>query len=238
MPSSKFQPLAPPAKGPIAIRPQYIAKDEATTIHVNEDNFSMTYRDYTARKANGDILMTASGKTLSMNLQREFKDASGLPLFDLRKRQGQYAKKRSSDAGWSLALPGYEAGDGREYDDVLSATFKSFWVHPKLDVRLKNLAPPQHSFARANTDSAIDLPDTYHENVLLEIRSQDSQRLNTHVMCEGRKVIHIRRESDQLTESVYPHGYGYKPEWEVTVAQGVDVSLAVVIVIILAEHRY
>ncbi|KAK5136747.1 hypothetical protein LTR08_002043 [Meristemomyces frigidus] len=233
MPSSKFCPLSPPAKGPIAIRPQYIVQDENTVLHVKENNYSLARRDFTVRKANGQTLMTVSGKTLSVNLQREFLDASGLPLFELRKRQ--YPKKLSSSAGWSLALPGSEPG--QDYDDVLSATFKSFWVHPKLDIKLKNLAPPQHML-RDTADSAVDLADSYHENVLLQVRGQDSARLTTHVMCEGRKVIHIRRQSDELTESVYPHGFGYKPEWEVTVARGVDVALAVVIVVILAEHRY
>lgn len=232
MPQSKSVPLEPPPRGPIAIRPQFIAQDESTVLSVKENNFSLAHRDFTVRKANGDTFMTISGRTLSLGLQREFRDSSGLPLFELRKRQ--YLKKRSSNAGWSLALPGYETG--QEYDDVLTATFKSFWIHPKLDVRLKNLAPPQHS-PRSN-DSAIDLADSYHENVVLQVRGQDSSRLNTHVLCEGRKVIHIRRESNQLTESVYPHGFGYKPEWELTVAQGVDVALAIVIVVILAEHRY
>ena len=233
MPSSKASPVSPPAKGPIAIRPQYIAQDEQTVLHIKENNFSLAHRDFTVRKANGDTLMTISGKTLSVSLQREFLDASGLPLFELRKSKSQ--KKASSSAGWSLALPGSEPG--QEYDDVLSATFRSFWVHPKLDIKLKNLAPPQHVYRDA-LHSAVDPTDSYHENVLLEVRGQDSTRLTTHVMCEGRKVIHIRRECDEVTESVYPHGFGYKPEWEATVAQGVDVALAVVIVIILAEHRY
>jgi len=221
-------PLSSPAKGPIAIRPHYIAND-LTTIRIKELDVSLAHRDFTARNLDGSQFMSVTGKTLSVALQRVFHDASGLPLFELRKGKGM----KRSNAGWSLALPGWREGD--VYDDVLSAVFKNFWVHPKLDIKLKNLAPPPHSPA---TDSAVDLTNTYHENVVLEVRGQDSTRLNTVVVCEGRKIMHIRRESDEFTESVYPHGVGYKPEWEVRVARGVDVCLAVVIVVILAEHRY
>ncbi|TKA21776.1 hypothetical protein B0A50_08697 [Salinomyces thailandicus] len=227
-------PLAPPPKGPIAIRPEYLTHDPTTTLHIKEHDYSLSRRDFSARDAHNNPLMTASGKTLSTALRREFLDPSGLPLFELRKCSPTTPSKARANPSWSLALPGH-LGSEETHDEILTATFKPFWIHPKLDLHLKNLAPPSHT--AFNTPSS---QTPYAENVVLQVRGQDASRLVTHVLCEGRKIMHVRRAAEGLggAEGVYPHGIGYKPEWEVEVAEGVDVCLAVVVVVILAEHRF
>lgn len=166
------------------------------------------------------MLMKISGKTLGRNLKREFTDSSGLPLFELRRNS-----HLKFDNAWSAALPGAQEGD-----DVLSASFKMFVVHTKFDIYMRNLALPSVDAQHARH---------YRDHVKLEVRGQDMSNLTSHVTCEGNKVIHIRRESDELDlgRNAYKHAYGHRTEWEVTVAEGVDLTLAGVVVIILAEMR-
>lgn len=215
MPSSPVQ-LEGPQHGPIAVRPEFITTEE-TTVRVKELDNSVLTRDFVVTKVDGPLLIQASGKTISNNLRREFTDADGLPLFELRQNRAQKA-----DKAWSLSLPGAEQGD-----DVLAVAFRMFLVHTKFDVKFRNLAVP-----------STDHNTVYRDRVTLQVRGQDLSNMSAHVSYEGKKIMHICREADADGQrAAYKHAYGYRTEWEVKVAQGVDLSLAAIIVIVLAEQR-
>lgn len=205
-----------PEHGPIGIRTEYITTDE-TTIRMKELDTSVLTRDYVLTRNDGQSIMHASGKTISRNLRREFTDADGLPLFELRQTSSQKQEK-----SWSLSMPGADAGD-----DVLTVIPRMFFVHTKFGINFRNLAPPSSNHH-----------DYYRDNVALEVRGRDMSNLIACVTCDGRTVMQIRREADASGQrAAYKHAYGYRTEWEVTVAQGVDLSLAAIAVIILAEQR-
>lgn len=67
----------------IAIRPDCIA-DERTTLLVQQ-KAAWSHGDFIARKADGTTILTSNGKVLSNSARKEFQDASGLPLFSLRR---------------------------------------------------------------------------------------------------------------------------------------------------------
>lgn len=209
-----------PADGPIAIRPEYVAHVE-TKIRIKELDYSISNRTFVISNADdGAVLMKVQGKTISRKLKREFVDASGLPLFELRRNHGS-----RFDNAWSLALPGAEEGD-----DVLSVNFKVFIMHTKLEIIVRNMVPPSAEAEHART---------YQDQVKLEVRGQDLQNWTTNVMCGGRRIMIVRREVDGTDEGrdAWKHAYGHRTEWEVTVAEDVDISLAVVVATILAEMR-
>lgn len=71
------------SKQPIAIRPDCIT-NERTTILVKQ-KAAWSHGDFIAQKADGTPILTSSGKVLSNSARKEFQDASGLPLFSLRR---------------------------------------------------------------------------------------------------------------------------------------------------------
>ncbi|KZF20105.1 hypothetical protein L228DRAFT_250545 [Xylona heveae TC161] len=230
---------------PIAVREEYIAPSK-TTITVKQNDKAWLGRDFTIRNPssgdydydnnddddNGPVLFTVECKAMSNSQRREFRDASGLPLFELRRKW-----LALSDA-WTLRLPGSRdsiisnsscsnsSGNGsnsngsRDANDanILTGSLKWSLGRPKFDVKLRNAAVP---------DAAKE-SDKY---VTLEVRGQDSNRITTHVSLpegvggqgEGKKVMQIRRSPDEMKSNFRTGRHGYL--WEVGVAEGVDLAL-------------
>lgn len=201
---------------PIAIRPEYVTS-RTTTLRVREVEDLVFNRDFSVIKEDGSILMEITGKTISRNLKRQFTNSSGLPLFELRRNH----QMKYEDA-WSLAMPG-----AHTHDSLLSVNFKVFWMHAKIDILFRNLAPPPAENA-----------GSYSDHVTLEVRGQDFANTTAHVTCGSSKVMHIRRETDDVDQrAAYKNAYGHRMGWQVTVAEGVDLALAAVIVVVLTELR-
>lgn len=70
-------------KQPIAIRPDCIA-NASTTILVKQ-KIGWSQGDFIAQRADGTTILTSNGKVLSNSARKDFQDASGLPLFSLRR---------------------------------------------------------------------------------------------------------------------------------------------------------
>ncbi|EMC96970.1 hypothetical protein BAUCODRAFT_434772 [Baudoinia panamericana UAMH 10762] len=219
MPSrSRTTPVIPTVTSPdhpMAIRSEYMTSQD-TMIKIRELDNNVHTRDFVITD-DDSTLMQISGRTISRNLKREFTDATGLPLFELRRNPSQ---KQAGE--WSVSLPGADDGN-----DVLWINFKMFFVHTRFDIKFRNLAPP-----------STDQTQSYQDAVALEVRGQDLSNLVAYVTYNNKRIMHVRREGDESgTRAAYKHAYGYRTQWEVMVAAGVDVSLAAIIVIILAEQR-
>ncbi|KAJ5101500.1 hypothetical protein NUU61_003722 [Penicillium alfredii] len=231
------------------------------------------------------ILFTVAGKIPSASLQRQIRDASGLPLLDLKR-----AKWRRQ---WSVTLPG---GAGAE---LLFAEMP--WIGMKMDVHCLNALagvrpeepqyqnphepepPPPYSAAATNnnhsneqrrTDASRNQPQapSYYNSTpssgdssqnqsgttrpntkepalaprslpsppqgsgsdsppdpKIELKVVPQSGTITAVMMGDRKVVHIRQDNvmGRTTTS--------KAQWELQVAEGVDLLLAVSITLILSE---
>ncbi|PYH73185.1 uncharacterized protein BO88DRAFT_379363 [Aspergillus vadensis CBS 113365] len=114
--------------------------------------------------------------------------------------------RKKSGVTWFVHLP------GENHDAEPTATIATKWsvFKDKFDVHIKNAAAAS-------------------EDTVLEVRGQDIWKVNTHVYNNGVLVM-IAELKDML--SVYLPGK--RPEWELTVAEGFDLSLASIIGVLLA----
>ncbi|KAJ0423515.1 hypothetical protein BJY00DRAFT_310171 [Aspergillus carlsbadensis] len=196
-------------KQPIAILTDYIAASP-TTIRVkqhkksrnrapgddltvwtwSDDEISTSTRSSDQRK-----LFSVAGDSVPFSQRRSFRDAAGLPLFEL-------AQKKAG-VTWFVHVPGEE-----ETSEAIAAIAPR-WnpLKNKLDVYVRNAAGNG-------------------AEVKLKLRCQDLSRFRTHVYYDGALVMAASRVDghDSLTEV----------EWEVDVAGGLDISLASVIMVVLA----
>ena len=149
---------------PLAIRTDCIAL-QRTSLHVKQD-LSWSSGDFTAKNADGALVLSCDGKVWSNSARKEFKDGSGLPLFSLRSSWFSMSK------AWRLELPG---------DGHLIMAVRPRWSlgKVKLDCTFKNAA------------SDVDA-----QEVILEVRGQDFQNLVTHISCGESRVASVRRMFD------------------------------------------
>ncbi|GLB11895.1 hypothetical protein AtubIFM57258_009169 [Aspergillus tubingensis] len=105
--------------------------------------------------------------------------------------------RKKSGVTWFVHLP------GENHDAEPIATIATKWsvFKDKFDVHIKNATAAS-------------------EDTVLEVRGQDIWKVNTHVYNNGVLVM-IAKLKDML--SVYLPGK--RPEWELTVAEGFDLSL-------------
>ncbi|KAK3673682.1 hypothetical protein LTR78_006587 [Recurvomyces mirabilis] len=203
--------LQPPLHGPLAVRSEYVTAKE-TVVYITELDRSVLTRDFVMTNDTGSTILQVTGKTICKDMLREFEDGDGLPLLELRRRAGT----------WAATLPGAGLGD-----NIASIAFKAFFIHTKFQVVFNNLMPP----------SAGETHD-YRDVVLLDVKGLDSSNERVQVACGGSAVMHIRRTVDQHgSRSAYKHAYGYRTRWEVTLSEGMDMSLAAMIIVVLAEQR-
>ena len=148
-------------KQPLAIRAEYIAP-QTTKINIKL-GFSWSSGDFTAEKADGSTILSSQGIVWSWSARKEVKDASGLPLFNLRCSWFSLAK------AWRLELPG---------DGHIIMVVRPRWSlgRLKLECTFTNAAPGGEG-----------------QEVKLEVQGQDFQHLETHINYEGNTVAVVRR---------------------------------------------
>jgi len=175
---------------PLAIRTNCITIHR-TTLHVKQDR-SWSNGNFTAKNAEGTLILSCDGKVWSNSARKEFKDASGLPLFSLRSSWFSMSK------AWRLELPG---------DGHLIMAVRPRWSlgKVKLDCTFNNVA--------SGGDG---------DEVTLEVRGQDTQSLVTHISRGESKVASVRRMFDSGGKGA---NWLFKPEYEVDVAEGMDMAL-------------
>lgn len=149
---------------PLAIRTDCITP-QRTSLHVKQD-LSWSSGDFTAKSADGALILSCDGKVWSNSARKEFKDASGLPLFSLRSSWFSMSK------AWRLELP----GDGHL---IMAVRPRWSFGKVKLDCTFKNAAS-----------------DVDGQDVILEVRGQDFQNMVTHISCGESRVASVRRMFD------------------------------------------
>lgn len=216
--SATMFPEITPLKLPIAIRTEHVV-DKHTTFRVLQHGKALSSGKFTVFSPNGytaadesldhkgasaeeqhpQALMFVDGKYMSRKERRAFRDASGLPLFDIY--------HCAMGATWYVEVPG---GNGTPIARIMP----SYSLKDVLDIQLYNAA--------ANG-----------EEVALHVQGQDIWKLRTNVYL-GDKVIMTAKRNDKLA-AYLP---GRKLEWVVDIAAGMDISLASVIVVVLAANMY
>lgn len=83
-----------------------------------------------AKNDDDTIILTSTGIVFSSTNRMEFKDSSGLPLFNLRRPRLSLLQR------WWLELPGG--------DKILSVKQRWSWAGTKFDITLKNAASEAH----------------------------------------------------------------------------------------------
>ena len=117
-----------PLKEPIGLRTESIVSQRSILLVTQRHSWSGG--DFTVRTPDGVTILTSSGKLASTSGRKEFKDASGLPLFDLK--MSWFSLSNS----WYLELPGGQR--------ILSVRSKWFLRRLKLEVTLRNVASRTH----------------------------------------------------------------------------------------------
>ncbi|KGO50683.1 hypothetical protein PEX2_063210 [Penicillium expansum] len=189
-------------KKPIAIRPEYIASCP-TAIRVKQHSKSWSGGDFTIftfPSEGGSVtkLFSVDGDFGSLSQRRHFRDASGLPLFELHRKK--------SGVTWFVHLPGAKS----DAEPIAAIATKWSAFKDKFDVHIKNAAASG-------------------EDTILEVRGQDIWKVKTHVYHNGALAM-----AAKLTDILSVYVPGKRPEWELTVAEGMDLSLASIIGVLLA----
>ncbi|KAF7590290.1 hypothetical protein BBP40_003027 [Aspergillus hancockii] len=114
--------------------------------------------------------------------------------------------RKKSGVTWFVHLP----GDNSDAEPIAAIATKWSAFKDKFDVHIKN--------------AAVNGEDT-----VLEVRGQDIWKVKTHVYHNGALAM-----TAKLTDVLSVYVPGKRPEWELTVAEGMDLSLASVIGVLLA----
>jgi hypothetical protein len=127
---------------------------------------------------------------------------------------------------------------------ILAAKLRVAVRSPRAVVRFRNAISlpqrPRDSSKRKTKYNAEEeddqcLPD--YDEVAFEVHDEDPYHLTQVLVFEDRGLARIRRITNpaELAEGQRPP-FRYRPRWEVTVAQGVDVALIAVVIVILGQQ--
>ncbi|KAL4780811.1 tubby C-terminal-like domain-containing protein [Aspergillus varians] len=201
-------------KQPIAIRPEHVASSP-TTIQVKQHSASWSSGNFTvssiptAEEPLSKKLFGVDGDFASWSQRRHFCDASGLPLFEI--------SRKKTGVTWYLHLPGESSSSSSKAsasEPIATVVPKWSALKDKFDVRFQNAA--------AN-----------REETVLAVRGQDIWKSKTNVYYHGNLVMTVK-----VTDRVAVYLPGKRPSWEVVVAEGMDLSLASVLAVLLATMLY
>ncbi|KAL4792596.1 tubby C-terminal-like domain-containing protein [Aspergillus venezuelensis] len=229
----------PPAyrkpKHPIALRPEYIASNN-TTIHVKQHSASWSSGDFTVTFAPGPAnaenpdskpkeLFKVTGELASFSQRRHFRDADGLPLFEISREKMGYR--------WFLHLPGEK--ERKKHGRKGSSLFSSSSSSSLSSSSSKPIATfkPLYSNLKDKFDVSFRNTAVEDEEVTLEVRGQNIWKSLTHVYYHEKLVMEITLEG---MAAVYIPGKGAR--WDVRVVEGFDLALASIITVILAARLY
>lgn len=152
-------------KQPLSIRPDQVAQ-RPTSLLVKQHTKSWTGGDFTIsnRSVEGssklETLFSVDGEVGSLSQRRHVRDASGLPLFDIRRKR--------AGVTWFVHLPG--DSDNADAKPIATIAPKLHPLKDKFDVHFQN----------ASADG---------EDVVLEVRGQDVWKYRTHVYYNGSLVM-------------------------------------------------
>ncbi|KAL4809087.1 tubby C-terminal-like domain-containing protein [Aspergillus unguis] len=221
-------------KHPIALRPEHIARS-TTTIRIKQHSTTLSSGNFTITRVPDssnpiqapETLFTVDSDYPSFSQRRHFRDASGLPLFEISRRKMGVTwylhlpgdgQKGSVSAG-SIGGQGRVSGSRPAAEPIATVVPKFHALKDKFDVYFRNAADDQ-GLGR-------------QEDVVLEVRGQNVWKSRTNVYYHGKVVMVVK-----LTDLVATYLPFKRPTWEAVVAEGVDVSLAAVLAVLLATLLY
>ncbi|KAJ6113363.1 hypothetical protein N7523_006680 [Penicillium sp. IBT 18751x] len=159
-----------PMKQPIAVRPEHIASS-TTTIQVKQHSASWSSGNFTisstptVEEPLSKKLFGVDGDFASWSQRRHFRDASGLPLFEMfRKKTG---------VTWYLHIPGGSSSPENASEPIATVVPKLSVLKDKFDVHLQNAA--------ANGEETI-----------LVVRGQNVFKSRRNVYHHGKLVMTVK----------------------------------------------
>ncbi|KAF7128259.1 hypothetical protein CNMCM5793_002801 [Aspergillus hiratsukae] len=199
-------------KQPIALRTEYIASSP-TTIRVKQHSNSWSAGDFTVSTvANND---SGTPPQTLFTVDGDFASVS-----QRRRMQDatglplfELARKRLG-VTWFVHLPGSKERD--EPQPIATIVPQFHMLKDKFDVYFSNAAAAGGG-----------------EDIVLSVRGQDIWKYKTHVYYGDALVM-----TAKLTDMVSVYIPGKRPEWEIEVAEGMDLSLASIIGVLLAAMLY
>ncbi|CAG7927050.1 unnamed protein product [Penicillium olsonii] len=200
--SSKPRKTLRPPDREIAFRNQYIARNK-TTLVLRPYGSPQSAVAYKITEEDGAPQFTITGRKYSDRSCREFRDSSGLPLFELH-------RKWYRSNSWSVTLPGC--------DDATIATGSPRWTLGKtsfddFSLSFENAAALD---GKRDEDKMLTLNVERHGNALALFDIVDSDRK----VAEVKESIHHNEKLNLLGTKT-----GYRPALELIIMPGVDISL-------------
>ncbi|RDW74436.1 uncharacterized protein DSM5745_07098 [Aspergillus mulundensis] len=224
----------PPARPqwPIAIRSETIATEEPETIITVRNRPEPWHSlDYVVSHHTGEVLFTVHGHPWGLSQRRDFRDASGLPLFELKCRW-------YDSSVLEVTLPGATALS----KPLLTAKCRVAVQAPRAVLRFCNASRPtdgrperrhlKYSSSHTRTESSNVGAET-----TMEILALDVDNLTQVAVVEDQRVAFIDRIKDPgvLAQGQKPP-FRFRPMWTVRVAKGVDLALIAVAVVIVGQQ--
>jgi len=214
-PRNYNQPVKP-LSNPIAIRPEHIASEE-TRLHLHPKADIRSATDYIVEDAvTGSKIFSVTGQKYGSGSGREFRDSTGLPLFELH-RAGLSRKP------WRVRLP------GDKNKDLISICMRGASMKIKLNV-------VQSRATAAGGDRRREEEETVKMKV-----DQTTALFTFDVLAGNQKVADIR-ENAEVNDSMghwIAGPYHYVPPKRVLDIQlAVRLDMSIVSVIILCCIRY
>lgn len=190
---------------PIAIRNEYVTESKVSLI-LRPLGDAQSQTAYRIEDDDGITMFTVTGRKSSDRSCREFRDASGLPLFELH-------RKMSFKNVWSVTLPGSSiskiaTGTPRLIFNRGGSAYGSF------NITFKNVAAME---SKPDEEKRLTLNIERHGNALALFDVVDGDRK----VAEVRESIAHNKKLALFPES----RRGYRPVLDVTVTPGVDLSL-------------
>jgi len=191
---------------PIAIRKEYIA-DTKINLILKPQGDAHSATAYKFVDENCTLHFTVTGQKFNDRCCREFRDASGLPLFELH-------RKISLRNAWCVTLPGSNTAN------IATAALR-------LPQGVHMLGNFNFSFENL---AAVDSKTKEEKMLTLQIERHGNALTTFDVVHGDRKVAEIRESiPHNKTLPIANSKRGYRPVLDITVIPGMDVALVSVL---------
>ncbi|KAJ5975801.1 hypothetical protein N7481_009508 [Penicillium waksmanii] len=197
----------------IAFRNEYIATSQTRLVLKPQGDAQSAVSFKIVDDEDSSVKFTVSGRKYGDRSCREFRDSSGLPLFELH-------QKAVFTHSWFITLP------GSDHASIAKAAPKWSFIHGLDDFSL--------SF---ENQAAVDGKAQEERRVKLNIERHGSI-LALYDVVDGDRKVAVVRESIEHNETLpfmNSRWRRYKPILEVTVTSGADTSMAAAIAVILSD---
>ncbi|KAJ5155249.1 hypothetical protein N7492_008052 [Penicillium capsulatum] len=208
------RPSLRPPKNEVAFRKEHIAEYQMALV-VKPQGHSQSKVAYDIFHDAGADAFTASGRKYNDRECREFRDKSGLPLFDI------YKKPWYSPDAYTITMPGSNDADST----ILKAS--PDWGTNQLTMIFRNGAGDEE---RSEGSRGSRLTVVKHGHLMNTFDVSDNSRkiIQLRESVNHNNKLALRRKSRSK----------YRPALDLTVTPGVDIALASAIGILVSDWYY